>query len=604
MPDLEAKYTNAQNGSETGWRKPLPDGKQLRLGRLPAQSDWWVGDPLISGHHAQLTWTGSALQVKERTPPPVNKIYYRDKPAEEFACGPGESFVIGTTVFTIRDGGVADSQNWADATIAAQDVKSRSELRKLPFENAVVTLRALESCADVLRLATDEEMLFQSMLRVLLEAIPSSDAAAIVQVPPESADGAPRCVTRSIVERGVGTKERFTPSRKLSDKAIRRDRRSVLYAWTKDLLESSNMTVGADQRPGTPWAVCTPFQDESGLGLYVAGRLTRPPDVKDGKLVDRELTEYQKLIELIGSLIESTRKSHDLERQLTLYRRFLPRRLWGETDRAKLDAILAPRQTEVAVLFCDLRGSCRFAEDGSENLTEAWEQLSGAIDEMCQQITNEDGIVAGFQGDAVMAFWGWPDPQTDAVVCAARAALKLRERFDTDGRWKQFSCGIGIAFGPAVAGRLGAHDLAKVDVFGPTVNLASRLESLTKPLGVHILVDSNTAVAVMAADPTGRKIRARRLPTVRPAGMTRSVELFEILPPDYVPVKDNPTPAQLKRWNDEVMKLFASGDWKLTRERLQQFFPHDAVAKFVLREMGMATSPPSGWDGVIAMTSK
>lgn len=600
MPDLEAAYENPQTGARTGWRHPLPEGQVIRIGRLPTQADWWVADPLISGHHATVTWTGRELQVKERTPPPTNKIFFRNVPTADFTVPLGESFVIGTTVFSFRGSSDVEPPNWSDVTVASALVASRSELRKLTFDNAAGTLRALESVADVLRLATDEDMLFQSMLKVLQDAIPAADAAAIVQIPPDATDGPPRCVIRSVIERGTGSKERFSPSRRLSDKAIRREKRSVLYAWTKDLLESSNMTVGQDSRPGTPWAVCSPFQDDTGMGLYVAGRIPREPEVKDGRLIDRELMEYQKLVELIASLIESARKSHDLEKLLTLLRRFLPRKLRGITDRARLDTILAPRQTNVVVLFCDLRGSCRFAEDGSSDLAAAWKSFSGALDEMSQTITKQEGIVAGFQGDAVMAFWGWPDEQPNAIVSAADAALRLRERFDREGWWTEFSCGIGIAAGPAVAGRLGAHDLAKVDVFGPAVNLASRLESLTKPLGVRVLIDP-TVAAVLAATETNRaKFRTRRLATICPAGMTAGVVLHELLPPAH---EGPPTGPVLRKW-EEAVGWYAAGDWRRARDCFQQFFAHDSVAQLLLKEMGVATNPPAGWNGVLKMTTK
>ena len=54
-------------------------------------------------------------------------------------------------------------------------------------------------------------------------------------------------------------------------------------------------------------------------------------------------------------------------------------------------------------------------------------------------------------------------------------------------------CGIGVAHGTAVVGRLGTPDQFKIGVFGPTVNLAARLESLTRKFGVSILVDENCA---------------------------------------------------------------------------------------------------------------
>jgi adenylate cyclase len=428
MAELEAVYENDKAKVRNGWRHPLPLNEPKRLGRVPSQSDWWMPDELISGFHATVVWDGSLLTVTERTPPPTNRIFYKSQPQSTFTIKPGETFVIGNTVFGVHDtapgGTVPQIPDWSDVTTPAIASVSRSELRKFTFDAPATTLRALEQVADVLRLATDEDVLFHSMLNVALNALPRADVAAVIEVPVESTHDTPRAIVRTQVERMAGPGDRFTPSRKLADKAIRRETRSIAFAWAAGLQDSSNMTVQQDVRSGTPWAICTPFQDGSGYGMYVSGRLPRAPEVADGKLKDKELLDCQKVIELIASLIEATRKSHTLERTLTLLRRFLPREFWNETDRDKLDAILAPKQTDVTVLFCDLRGSCRFAE-GGDDLMQSWAELSDALDEMSQQIGHQDGIVAGFQGDAVMAFWGWPQAKPDRVERAATAALRL-----------------------------------------------------------------------------------------------------------------------------------------------------------------------------------
>lgn len=604
MAELEAVFENDKTRVRNAWRHPLVENEPKRLGRVPAQSDWWMPDELISGFHATVTWDGNKLTIVERQPAPMNRIYYNTSPSANFAISPGESFVIGNTVFTLHGSSSAGmaGPDFSDVTVPAVAAVSRTDLRKFSFDAPAAALRALEQVADVLRLATDEDVLFHSMLNVALNAMPRADAAAIVNVPPESSDAQPRVVVRTQVERMAGPGDRFVPSRRLADKAIRRQASSIAYAWAAGLQDSSSMTVAAEVRSGTPWAVCTPFQDGSGLGLYVAGRLPRSPEIREGKLSDREITECQKVVELIASLIESTRKSHGLERQLTLFRRFLPRRLWSEADRDKLDAILAPRQATVTVLFCDLRGSCRFAEDGSTDLNVSWRDLSAGLDDMSQIITLEDGIVAGFQGDAVMAFWGWPDAQPDMIERAARAALRLRERFDKEGWFARFSCGIGIATGVAVAGRLGSHDLAKVDVFGPTVNLASRLESMTKLFGVRILVDGPSAAALAKADPNRNRYRARKLTAICPMGMTGSVTPYELLPPENAP--GAPMKEVVRKSWEEAMGWYAAGEWRKAKERLQQFFAKDLFAAMLIKEMEGKDAAPQGWNGVLAMTAK
>src|SRR6185295_5076579 len=81
-----------------------------------------------------------------------------------------------------------------------------------------------------------------------------------------------------------------------------------------------------------------------------------------------------------------------------------------------------------------------------------------------------------------------------------------------------FRVGIGIASGRAVAGKIGTVDQVKITVFGPAVNLASRLETMTRQLRASILIDPPTAAVIRATIP--REIcRVRRLAKVLPVGL-------------------------------------------------------------------------------------
>src|SRR5438874_11650401 len=119
------------------------------------------------------------------------------------------------------------------------------------------------------------------------------------------------------------------------------------------------MTARFQKDAGVPWAICTPLDDGSGQGVYVDGLLRREPTVADGVITDLELKDYQKVIELFASLIESTRRSHQYQQLLAAYGRFLPKRVRAKADPKGLDQKLTPRVTAVTVLFCDLRGSSR-----------------------------------------------------------------------------------------------------------------------------------------------------------------------------------------------------------------------------------------------------
>lgn len=593
MAELEALHENKELNIRNGWRNELPANQPIKLGRVLGQSDWWMNDGLISSFHATVVWDGEKLTVQERTdPPPTNRIYYQSRPQASFSIKPPDSFVIGNTVFMLHGGNTgAPGNDRPDMTLAEASF-TRAQLRQVPFDTSATFLRALEQVPDVLRLANDEDMLFRNMVKVGLDALPHADALAIVHIPPDATDSDKRVLVRNHLQRMAGKAEIFMPSRRLAFKAIRQDRKSVLHVWIGE--KNENVTMRLDSHmPGVPWAICTPFKDDSGWGLYADGRMPKEPAIVNGQVRDKELQDYQKVIELVAGLIESTRKAHQLDRQVTMYRRFVPRRLWNDSSSEQIDDILHPRLTNATVMFCDIRGSCRFAEDGKGSIEEAWFDLSTAIDDMTTDISSEDGVVAGFQGDAVMAFWGWPDSQPDQIERACKAALRIRRRFDKDGRWNQLSCGIGLAHGPVMAGRMGAYDLAKIDVFGPTVNLASRLESMTKKFGVRMLVDE--AVAKHIADKRWNQARVRKLGRFVPAGMTRSLAVSELLPPEMEPVQGNLREPLRRSW-DEAVGWFLAGDWGQARNRFEQFFENDAAAKTLLDFMAKTNGvPPVGW---------
>ena len=137
------------------------------------------------------------------------------------------------------------------------------------------------------------------------------------------------------------------------------------------------------------------------------------------------------------------------------------------------------------MLFCDLRGFSRHSERSAEDLLGLLNRVSQALGVTTHEIREQGGVLGDFHGDAAMGFWGWPLAQPDAAVRACLAALAIRAEFAAtaqrpDDPLADFRVGIGIATGRAVAGKIGTVDQVKVTVFGPVVNLASRLEGMTK----------------------------------------------------------------------------------------------------------------------------
>ena len=269
-----------------------------------------------------------------------------------------------------------------------------------------------------------------------------------------------------------------------------------------------------------------------------------------------------------------------------------------------VEEVLEAKPTAVTVLFCDLRGSCRIVEEGSGDLSKLWDCVSEALGIMTDAIVQFDGVVGDFQGDAAMGFWGWPLSDDDQIEQACRAALSIRRHFTVatskkGGSLAGFACGVGLAHGLAIAGRLGTMDQFKVGVFGPVVNLAARLESMTKQVRVPILVDEAVAKHVLANKAAGWA-RVRRLATVRPAGMTVPVPVAELLPP--VGSDSLPEPRRLDY--ESALDAFQVGRWRDTKDLLR-FLTADGPSEFLIEFMNRyPDGPPPGWDGVIGMEKK
>jgi adenylate cyclase len=158
------------------------------------------------------------------------------------------------------------------------------------------------------------------------------------------------------------------------------------------------------------------------------------------------------------------------------------------------DTMLIGQSLEVAVMFADIRGFTHLSYQlPPEQLMTQLNQYFNALVEI---ILQEGGTVDKFIGDAIMAEFGFPvsqGKQQDALnairaALGMRAALaELRSRFVQEG-WEPFFNGIGISFGKVIAGDLGALKRREYGVIGDTVNVASRVEGLTKQFSTDILI--------------------------------------------------------------------------------------------------------------------
>jgi adenylate cyclase len=158
---------------------------------------------------------------------------------------------------------------------------------------------------------------------------------------------------------------------------------------------------------------------------------------------------------------------------------------------------LQPVQREVTVLFSDIRDFTAMSEAMSPQ--EVLALLDDYFGQMAQIVKGHDGMVNKFIGDGMLAVWGVPDAMEDHAVKAVKSAIDMRKRLvemneHRIGKQGQppLRIGIGIHSGPVAAGMLGGADQHEYTVIGDAVNLASRIEGLTKQLGADLLVSERT----------------------------------------------------------------------------------------------------------------
>ncbi|MDY3553887.1 adenylate/guanylate cyclase domain-containing protein [Gemmata sp. JC717] len=605
-----------------GRRFPLPPNKPLNLGRDEGKMDIAIPeDDQISRFQAILTWEPAkeklTVQTRPTTPgypnPPANQTLIFDEKSKKLVEAPlgrcvvgrGESFWIGQTRFTLHSDDEAAPESPVDATIAPrQEEKTRAQLEEIPFANPSAALRAMENLPNTIRSVGNEQALFRQMLRVVMDAMPRADAAAIVRIPPDCPPGEKRLSVPefSVRPNTSHAQSGFNPSKRLAHRAILERRRSCLHCWSPDSTGSggaAELTMADTHVHGvTPWAVCTPFQDGSRYALYVAGQTSGQWNMLDKAAQDKivsDLTQYQKIAELLVGVIETTLRVSRLTEQNKVIRRAWPQSLWKYLDDpAELERMLVPEEKTITTLFCDLRNYSLFASQNASQLIQSQREIGNALNTMASAITDRDGVVGGFRGDAVLGFWGWPKLQHRQVELAARAALAIAGRLNDYTRTGR--CGVAITHGTAVAGRLGAHDLAVVDLYGPVVNLTFRLEGMTKAFGVPIIVSEEIAQQVREADPTGREMRTRPLGKVRAKGFPEPLQAFEL----YSAVLPSVPDWLQEQWADAV-ELFTDGKWDAAASLLVDQFPDDPAGKCLIRVMDAhKRRAPSAWDGSFA----
>ncbi|MEZ6086572.1 MAG: adenylate/guanylate cyclase domain-containing protein [Pirellulaceae bacterium] len=188
----------------------------------------------------------------------------------------------------------------------------------------------------------------------------------------------------------------------------------------------------------------------------------------------------------------------------------------------------------MTILFCDIRGFSEISKRVGPKQTIEW--INDVFTELSQSVIDTDGVLVDYIGDELMAMWGAPAEQPDHALRACLAAADMLRYIEPlREKWKEvlsdgFGFGIGINTGIAQVGNTGSKARFKYGPLGNTVNIASRVQGMTKRFDVPILLTRETMqhVRKSGASAAGVLLQLRHLADAKPVGIDEVVTLYEL----------------------------------------------------------------------------
>lgn len=260
---------------------------------------------------------------------------------------------------------------------------------------------------------------------------------------------------------------------------------------------------------------------------------------------------------------------------------------------------------ELTVLFSDVRSFTSISESmDPKELTRFMNEFLTTLSEVIR--SQYLGTIDKYMGDCVMAFWGAPFYDPDHAKNAVLAAMAMQQAIRELGPklkqkgWPEIHIGVGVNTGRMTVGDMGSQIRKAYTVMGDSVNLASRLEGVTKQYGVGILVGETTREA------TVNDIVYREIDKVRVKGKEEPVSIFEPMGP--VETVDQKVINEIHLYH-QALKLYRQQNWDWCEMQwlsLKQRNPNDKLCDVFLARLQhfRKNPPPEDWDGVYEFETK
>lgn len=284
--------------------------------------------------------------------------------------------------------------------------------------------------------------------------------------------------------------------------------------------------------------------------------------------------------------------NRELECLNAAYERFVPREFLGCLNKQSiLDVRLGDQvQQEITILFADIRSFTTLSEHMTPQ--ENFDFLNTYLGIMGPVIRRHQGFIDKYIGDAVMAIF--PQRPDDAVNAAIAMQTELA-RFNRTRPQKPISIGIGLHLGSVMLGTIGEEQRMETTVISDAVNLASRLEGLTKIYGAPLVVSEQTLQRVEHPE----HYHTRFLGQAQLKGKQGQVGIFEVYDSDREPLKSLKQSTQAAF--DAGLQYYAARNFLEAARRFHQVLkdnPHDLPARFFVERSAqlLFQDAPEQWN--------
>lgn len=279
--------------------------------------------------------------------------------------------------------------------------------------------------------------------------------------------------------------------------------------------------------------------------------------------------------------------------------KFIPSEIIDNLVQEDSQSVLLANETRrVAILFCDIRDFTAFCEDSQPEHVVAF--LNSYFTTMVNIIKKHGGSIDKFIGDAIMAIFGAPVSYEDNERRAVEAALEMRRAFpQMQGYGRQFlhvpliEYGIGIHCGDVIVGNIGCTDKTNYTVIGDSVNIAFRLEGITKAYRVPVIISQTVR------DVLGDEFHCHQLDTVNVKGKSVKLSIYR--------VDEEPLPSKYLENYRKGLNLYLTGAWSRAAEYFElacSAMKDGPAVVMAQRCREFVARPPEHWDGTYVFTTK